>query len=244
VDEHALKRAWDDGLLTQHQWAFGAKRVRAFDLREVQTIAPMLRRSKAQARVAAMLGIPRYGVEQLVAMRLFRPAPPSAQRDQWDAPREEALRLISRLTQLGLGEVIQPVSLLEAARHVSGRVKPWGPIIQLLLEGDCSFAIVGTEARPLVKRIDISATDLERISSKIFDLQEARSSGFDTMWSQKDSLECFMATKTHRSSCKVLPAPQTGHICIRQRMFSLSRREELPPRISREGREIASPRRF
>lgn len=190
VDEHALKQAWDDGLLTQHLSVLRGERVRAFDPEEVRSLAPRLRRSKARTRVAALLGITAFGVEQLAALKLFQPQAPAAAQSQWDVHRTEAERLISTLKDQASEGVQEPVRLSDAVRLISGRAKPWGPIFEKLSSAEIPYSYRDIADYPLVRRILISADHLPMILSAQFDRSRFVGETFEEKWSQKDALDC------------------------------------------------------
>lgn len=191
VDEQALKQAWDDRLLTQHSWAQGSDRVRAFDADEVIALSPRLRRAKARARSAHLLGISIFGIEQLAAFGIFRPAAPDADRSQWDVHQAEALRLTDRLQNGAVERVERPNSLVEAVRHISGRPKPWGAIIRSLANAEIPYVYTENERVPLVKRIIISGESLALIQSMTFDRRAYADEVFEARWMQRDALECL-----------------------------------------------------
>lgn len=191
VDEIALKRAWDDGLLPQHSWVQGNLRVRAFDADEVTALAPRLRRAKPRARAALMLGISIFGVEQLAALGLFCPEAPGSDRTQGDVHLAETLRLISQIEERASELIGQAMPLVDAVRHISGRAKPWGVIFQCLMDADVPYTCTSNNEAPLVKRISIPSEKLARITSLEFDRDAYSHGEFERHWNQKDALECL-----------------------------------------------------
>lgn len=195
VDEVALKEAWDQGLLTKHIRAVRGERVRAFDPEEVRAIAPTLRRAKARARTAAILGTTVFGVEQMIAMQLFQPGSAIGGRSQWDAHRQEAERLMSLLRSGARDEVKSPVRLSDAVRFISGRAKPWGPIFAKLLAGGLHYSWQESDRSPVTSRILISSQHLALLQSTSFDKAGFPAESFETRWTQKDALDCINGYK-------------------------------------------------
>lgn len=190
VDETALKQAWDDGLFAAHSWVHGNSRVRAFDPDEVIALAPRLRRAKAQARVAHLIGMSVFGVEQLEALGLFRPQTPGIGRSQWDVHQEEA-RLMTGRVEAGAEDVLDDtVPLREAVRHISGRPKPWGPIIDSLLSGAIPYAYADS-GKSLIGCIAISRQSLNAVTNLEFNRAHYPQQKFGARWAQKDALECL-----------------------------------------------------
>ena len=190
VDETALKQAWDDGLLTAHKWVHGDSLVRAFDPEEVIALAPRLRRTKAQTRVAHLLGMSVFGVEQLEALGLFQPQHPSLEQSQWDVHQAEFRLLADRVATAAENILLDPVPLQEAVRHISGRPKPWGPIIEALLTGAIHYTYADSE-KSLVGRIAIPRQSLAAVTNLSFNREQYPHGTFAEQWAQKDALECL-----------------------------------------------------
>jgi hypothetical protein len=190
VDESALKQAWDEGRFTQHVWVQGALRTRAFDPAEVIAVAPNLRVSGSRSLAASHLGLPVYGLEQLLEHGLFAPEPPGPALKQTVAHMEAARRFISKLEQ-ARSDIEDAITFSTAIRHVSGRMKPWGAAFAAMLDGDIPFSILEGSASSFVGRIlvrpDAVATLLalyEPASPKVTIERADR-------WMQSDALECL-----------------------------------------------------
>ncbi|UZK68771.1 hypothetical protein OKW76_12075 [Sphingomonas sp. S1-29] len=191
VDESALKAAWDDEKFTQHSWAKGSLRVRAFDPAEVVKVAPFLRVIGARARVASLLGLPVYGVEQLLAHCLLTPEAPSGQLKQCASYKATALELVADI-EGKVTDLADPIRLVEAIRHISGRPKPWGAVIAGMLDGTLPFSVCdGGPYTAIVDRLLIEADAIPmvvRLSEP--DNPKAIIERANT-WSQGDALECL-----------------------------------------------------
>ncbi len=190
VDETALKQAWDEGRFTKHVWVFGSLRVRAFDPSEVVAVAPLLRIAGSRSRAASYLGLPLYGLEQLLESRLFAPAPPSEGMKQTVTHLAAARDLVDRL-KLNRSELGDTIPFVEAMRHVSGRMKPWGAAIAAMLDGDIAFMIQNVDVdTPIAGRLRVSA----RAIPTLIDLTDPRvemSIERADKWMQGDALECL-----------------------------------------------------
>ena len=197
VDEQALKRAWDDGRFTKHEWVLGSLRVRAFDPAEVMIIAPKLRVTGSRTFAANHLGIPLYGIEQLLEARLFAPAAPGAAMKQTQAHLDEAMALGARIENAVATSVDEPISLADAIRHVSGRPKPWAAAIANLLDGTLPFIIRGDEkASGIVNRILVARRDVAMIAQLRHDLPPEIEIERADRWISGDALECLNGNKS------------------------------------------------
>lgn len=197
VDETALKEAWDDERLTQHFWVMGGERVRAFDSDEVVALAPRLRVAKARALAGKMLGIPVYGIEQLLSVKLVTPGSPTRQSKHALLYRNAFQGLIDRLDNVVTDDIPDPVLLIEAVRNVSGRPKPWAAVIAALLHRQIPFKYVAMPNRkPLVRRLNVSAAAVPAIVAMAIDEESLRTIDVASRWSQADSLECLNGYKS------------------------------------------------
>lgn len=197
VDEQALKRAWDDGRFTRHEWVLGSLRVRAFDPAEVVIIAPKLRVAGSRTLAANQLGIPVYGIEQLLEARLFAPAAPGAGMKQARAHLDEAIALTARIENAVAASVDEPISFADAIRHVSGRPKPWAAAIANILDGSLPFIIRNDEkASGIVSRILVARRDVAMITELRHDLPPEVEIERADRWVSGDALECLNGNKS------------------------------------------------
>lgn len=178
-------------LVTQHSSVLRGNSVRAFDPEELIRLAPRLRRAIPRARAAGMLGISIFGIEQLSASGIFRPDGPSGDRGQAAAHLAETMRVIDRMQDAASETVDDPISLVEAVRHISGRPKPWGVIFSNLLDGKVPYACAQDSGKPLVKRISIPRELLSYTVSLRFDRSQYCDDEFEGRWRQCDALECL-----------------------------------------------------
>ncbi len=197
VDEPALKQAWDDGQFTQHVRIFGRSRARAFDPAEVVALAPGLRLAGSRAIAAAHIGVPVYGLEQLLELELFTPAAPGGGIRQLEAHRAAACSLVTR-TEKAAATLREPsITLLDAIRHVSGRPKPWGAAFAALLDGTVPFAIgVGTKGGGLVGRISVARDAVSTIVGMPHDVTPRAAVDRAARWSGVDALECLNGNRS------------------------------------------------
>lgn len=197
VDEQALKQAWDAGRFTQHEWVLGALRVRAFDPEEVVAIAPLLRVAGTRGRAASHLGLPLYGLEQLLERAIFRPGRPGGGVRQSEV-HMIAARALGAEIEGAASETRGPaIKFLDAIRHVSGRPKPWGAAVAALLDGTIPFSLgEGAVRHGIAGRLTVSRDAIPQLLAMRSDetrptvaIERAE------RWSGIDALECLNGDK-------------------------------------------------
>lgn len=197
VDEQALKQAWDDGRFTQHVWALGPNRTRAFDPDEVIAVAPTLRVAGCRAMAARHIGVPIYGLEQLLEADLFSPAAPTSGAGQAETHMNAARDLAARLEAFQSAVTEPAILLLEAIRHVSGRPKPWGAVVEALLGGTIPFAVVdGIKKSGLLGRIVVARAAIPDIVGMPHDPRPLVAIERADHWSGVDALECLNGNRS------------------------------------------------
>ncbi len=211
VDEQALKNAWDDGIFTKHVWTLGGRRVRVFDPGEVIAIAPTLRLGGSRAIAARHLGLPVYGLEQLLEVELFTPVAPSRELKQITAHREAAYRLVAKVE--GKVSVVSgpTVPFLDAIRHVSGRPKPWGAAFVALLNGDVPFSLRrGAEKTGLAGRIIVGRDSIADLASMSHEPVARAPVHRSEEWVGADAIECLNGAPSSTYLLEGLPFSGTA----------------------------------
>lgn len=192
---------WDVAALrhiSRHFWIYNGARVRAFDPSEVLAFAPLLRIDRARSHAAFLLGVPLYGMEELIGRRLLLPNKPSPGVNQRKAHLDAALALVDQLIRYPQRQLAHPIKFTEAICYVSGRLKPWRAAIQKMLEGRLGFTVGKENSKgnsSIVKRMVVSMNSISSIidlsnSYPVEDIERA-----DT-WSQQDALECLNANRS------------------------------------------------
>lgn len=179
------------GLVTQHYRTHGTKVLPAFDTDEVRRFGEMWRNRFDMVMLASELGIPVHGAEQIAALRLIPPdapvlpgTPPHCHGEAIDAFLEE-LEILAVDEQ----EIDAPVRLIDAMRRVSGRAKPWGPVLQLLAQGEIPFAV--SVGKRLSDSVVIPKSRIPRVLSSNFERSEHPDFAFAERMSQRDALAFF-----------------------------------------------------
>ena len=203
IDVQALREAWDNGRLTQHVWVQKGIRVPAYDPAEVARLAPELRVDIARRQAGSFLGMPLYGVEQLIALEILAPKAPKPGFNQSGTHIQAAKQLVERV-EATASSVKDPISFVDAIRHVSGRMKPWGAAFAAMLDGTIEFAIERKHSKPLVGRVVVSTAAIPLITALSETSKPPVSVHYADVWSQADALECLNANP------KSPPAPLAG----------------------------------
>ncbi len=197
VDEPALKQAWDEGKFTQHRWAQGSLRIRAFDPAEVVALAPKLRVVGCRTIVANELGLPLYGLEQLLEASVIAPDAPSSQAKQLEVHRAAARSFVAGVEQRAASVVGARISFRDAIRHVSGRPKPWGAAFSAMLAGNLTFELVAdAKQRAVVDRILVDRRAITSFVAMDHDLQIDTQIERCQWWSGTDALECLNGNRS------------------------------------------------
>lgn len=140
--------------------------------------------------VRTELGISCHGVEQLLAMGLLDelPHPYFRARYMWvPVSRTSASAFAAKFdsqARISGGKV----SLHHAVRIIGGRMKPWGPILAMLLNRELDYELA-EQSEALVRRIYISRSDVSRLRSVYFDTAQTSSFQFERFVTKRDTAE-------------------------------------------------------
>lgn len=173
LSTEVLTWAWEQGHFTQHRRAHGPRELPAFDRIELANFSDMWSKRVSPSSLAYELNISLHGVEQLAALGVIpamAPAIPNSGPHFHPEDVEEFFERIEGLVadSVDAAETIaDPVTLTHAMKHVSGRTKPWGPVIKLLLDGEMRYEV--SENRRVADSIVISAGDIDVVKGLHFD---------------------------------------------------------------------------
>ncbi len=158
-----------DGLLQVH-FALDQHRPESrYDMAEIDAIGRAVADRCTVAGARGALGMSSHGVEQLVAMRLLNDINHPVLDAHYGARQISASSLAALLDAVRASaksrESVATFPLRSAMKAVGGRVKPWGPVLQMLLLGELPFTMADND-RPLSERVLIdgsAATLLSRV---------------------------------------------------------------------------------
>lgn len=177
--------------VTRYHRTHGSKVLPAFDPEEVQRFGVMWRDRFDMIMLASELGIPVHGAEQIAALGLIPPdalvlpgTPPHCNGDAIDA-------FLEALEDLAVDEqdIAFPVRLIDAMRRMSGRAKPWGPVLQLLSKRHIPFAI--SDGERLSDSLMIPTSKIPLVLASNFKRSDHPDFTFAERMSQRDALGLF-----------------------------------------------------
>lgn len=180
-----------EGRLKSIPYASYLGRVReGFDAAEIRWLADALKTRRSISSVASHFGISLHGVEQLICLGLLRPIEHPVFKVRYDRPQIEPAdvdRLAARIEEAAIASV-EGVPLRAAVRRLPGQ-KPWGPIINAMVDGHLPFALAPGEALISAARIPTSAA--ASLESFRFDKLAFPSFDFDAHMSKRDALDAL-----------------------------------------------------
>lgn len=197
MSSRALRIAADENLISVESRFFGGKKVYAFNEAELVEFGKNWRRRIEPQSLAEEFGISYNGIEQLAAMGLLKADAPAL---MGTGPHcnpeivEGFLAQIEQVHEAGALVAGSTISLIKAMRYVSGRTKPWGPVLNLILNKKLPFDIV--PGPRLSDSIIISQCDVQMIEAAIFN-RHAHNFPFATTMNQRDALGFFNISPTH-----------------------------------------------
>ncbi|MDR6145971.1 hypothetical protein QE363_001764 [Sphingomonas sp. SORGH_AS870] len=173
LSTEVLMWAWEQGHFTQHRRAHGPRELPAFDRGELVTFSDMWTKRVTASSLAHELGITLHGVEQLAALDVIPASAPAIRNSGPHFYPEDVENFFMRFEEVvaksasAAETIADPVTLIHAMKHVSGRPKPWGPVIKMLLDGDMCFEVSAN--RRVADCIVISARDIDVLKGLQFD---------------------------------------------------------------------------
>jgi hypothetical protein len=183
-----LLRFHKQGAFTGHERLHGTRLVPAFDRAELLEFAPRYLNRLSQFDVATRLGITLYGVEQLVALGAISPTAPTLSDEQPFYGKGDLQPLLDAIAGKSCRKVPCPIQLRAAAQVIGGRRKDWGAILFALSRGQIAFTL-SDDGDSLVGRIDVAATDVERIAAINFETSAYPAATFSPTMPKRDALD-------------------------------------------------------
>ncbi|QDP19068.1 TniQ family protein [Sphingomonas xanthus] len=139
----------------------------------------------------AQLGITCHGVEQLVALGLLDEVahPYFRARYIWVPLSFASLKAFCGRVETEGRPISGPkVPLDMAAKVIGGRLKPWGAMLKMLLDGELDYEFLGG-LKTLAKAIHIRTSDVPRLRSIQFDTTSIRPFKFQALMSKRDAAD-------------------------------------------------------
>lgn len=196
VPNHVVRELADTGLLPFVQFPSARRRNVQFDADRVDALRKRMEQTIPLTTVAAALGLPYYGAEQLAAMGLLTHDPDPALWHVYGWARVERVSvecLQDRLKRRISSGTPDPhaIPLRDAAKLFGGGEKPWGALI----EAFCQEALPcwAVDGRTDVDALRVRIDDLKAIDLPIFERTKFNF-GFRDAISQRDAYELLNIT--------------------------------------------------
>lgn len=198
LSPETLKFAWDEKLVTPHQRVHGPQTLVAFDPAELPEFGEMWNARVSATTLADRLGVPPYGIEQLIALGGLRADAPAMPGTGPHFHPATAASLAERLLDAAsTGRFDDPVPLSSALILVGRRLKPWGPLILALLgemPGTSAIPFRLEGDGPLLRRVRVAGGSVPHIAALRFDHSAHPGFAFSDRISQGDALAVLNIT--------------------------------------------------
>jgi hypothetical protein len=189
-----------------------------YDADEIDGLAGIIEKRISLEGAASKLGIPVYGLEQLLALGLLE-----TEGDRFCVPRYGS----PQLTRPKLDEFIsairhsstetlasQPVTLRAAAVSIGGRLKPWGPIFASLMTGSLPF-VIETSGSVLAEQILVDHTCYRFLRSLRFKTLDYPRARFSSTMSRRDAGEALnLHPRAYTEVLKALDSNAAGEKAV------------------------------
>lgn len=168
-----------------------------YDAAEINTLANVIAARVPPEHVAWRLGVSYHGVEQLIAMQLLETTGDRFCLHRYGSvqtTRQKFDEFVSRFHQASRSALASdPVTLRVAVSSIGGRLKPWGPIFESLLQGSLPFIL--NAARPaLTEQILVDHSSYRFLRSLRFNPSDYPHARFSSTMSRKDAGEVLNLT--------------------------------------------------
>lgn len=216
------------------------------DRNEVEELSAALRSSVPLNHAATALGIADHGVEQLETHGLV-----TFERRMGTMASDGSYRVTSSsleiLTTMLIASAGMPmpgwIRLKTVMRMVGGRSKPWGPIIDKMLNGGVKYAIV-PGSQPVLRRILVDPANARKLIELVY--VPPVGANFLSMMSKDDALDVLNLHSRHaRTALKQWPStnssdrtvPVAKVLDLSQQLVSLG---ELVARTGRPAKSVVA----
>lgn len=162
-----------------------------FDRSEVELISKGVAEHRSIGSVSEELGISRYGIGQLIAASCFELLAHPFFVARYKEPQIAGCSFTTFLERLHSRACMiesRKISMSRAMKVIGGRLKPWGAVINALLNGSLPFQI-GPTKRYLTRGILISTADVSLIEGLIPETQNASKMKLNEQIPKNDAAE-------------------------------------------------------
>lgn len=196
VRNKVVRMLADKKALRTERCPSGHRRNILFDADEVDELRGRMEKTMALSSVAAELGLPYYGAEQLAALGMVEYDPNPALWIIYGKARVDTRSFERLLGHLRQGITIQEpprgtVSVREAAKLFGGREKPWGALIEAICAGVLPCYKAASD--PSIPALFVDAADLRSLRLRPFD-RDSYTFPFSDVISQNDAEDLLNIT--------------------------------------------------
>ncbi|KQN26052.1 hypothetical protein ASE86_07775 [Sphingomonas sp. Leaf33] len=187
LSPEVMLAVWENALVTQHVRTHGDRNLPAFDIAELDAFASAWHDRVEPDALSYRLGIPYYGLEQIVAIGTIvadGPALPGTGHHFRSATINDFL---TRISENAGADLSDPVPLKRIMESIGGRAKPWGPLVDMLHRAAVGYQL--SDGICLVDSIRIDRCDADRVRSLAFERDDHTDLCFRSSMVQRDALE-------------------------------------------------------
>ncbi|MBA2935664.1 TniQ family protein [Sphingomonas sp. CGMCC 1.13654] len=190
LKDDTLELLWKGGAFTRHRRRHGDRLLPAIEREELLSFALRWHDRVGIDTLAYRTGISHHGIEQLIVLDRLVANGPTVPGLPLTVTSSEASDFIARVeaAQMVGRKIVDPVRLRDAVGTIGGRLKPWGPIMAALLDGEIDF-VAATEGRTLTERILIAAKDVKRLGDFTFDRSAFPDFRFESRMVKAEAME-------------------------------------------------------
>lgn len=212
-----------------------------FDRSEVLAVDRMIKKRWDLKRATTPLGIPLYGVEQIVAMGdldllehpLFALHYPCLQTTE-----AEVLALSERIRGNSGSRPANAVPIVTAIRRFACGLKPWGYVVRAMLAGCVRYHVDSDAAGPLMSSIVVEEASIAPFASQSFSGGK-RVVAFSTSMTRRDAAEVLNIGPREATALFASVPPSTSRMVDVSRVEELARAFITPGEIAlRSGRSV------
>lgn len=204
LDPDTLLAAQREGLLSHAKRLHGEKLLPGFYRHEVMELGTRWNARIEASKIAFDLGISLYGVEQMAALGILPANAPKLSQEGPYFTEEDIEEFKLRIDRGGAPIPGKKSTLRSILWRINDRPKPWGPIIQALLNGEIPYEIEGGSIRSMGE-ILIGMEHAAKIQGLTFERADSPHAFFSTTMTQRDVCECLNLRKTDGQHLQFMP---------------------------------------
>lgn len=196
LEDDTLRAAWEARLITRRYRAHGDRLLPAFKVRELLAFAEAWKARVSASSVASRFGLPTYGIEQCVIQRVLRPTALSLPGSGYRFSARTVDRFCDMASMRPPASHVATIALSDLMRMVSGRLKPWGDVLNAVKLGRVSAKLEPGEDHQLAERLQIEEISAKVLIEKVATEGAPCLRGLSSAICQSDALEILNCSAT------------------------------------------------